>query len=84
VRAARAPLRAKTVDVSTFRGEGDGPDVVALSRVTQQDRNLSFTGLFAQMRFLIHDRESKFSAAFDGVERERARKRALSLPTSNR
>jgi hypothetical protein len=46
--------------------------------VTRQDRNLSFTGLFAQMRFLIHDRRHKFSADFDEVERERARKRALS------
>jgi hypothetical protein len=46
--------------------------------VTRQDRNLSFTGLFAQMRFLIHDRDSHFSADFDEIERERARKRALS------
>ena len=29
--------------------------------VTQQARNLSFTGLFERMRFLIHDRDSKFS-----------------------
>jgi hypothetical protein len=28
--------------------------------VTQQARNLSFTGLFERMRFLIHDRDSKF------------------------
>jgi putative transposase len=40
--------------------------------VTQQARNLSFTGLFAQMRFLIHDRDSKFSAAFDEVFRSEA------------
>jgi putative transposase len=26
--------------------------------VTQQARNLSFTGLFERMRFLIHDRDS--------------------------
>jgi putative transposase len=35
--------------------------------VTQQARNLSFTGLFERMRFLIHDRDSKFAAAFDEV-----------------
>jgi putative transposase len=35
--------------------------------VTQQARNLSFTGLFERTRFLIHDRDSKFSASFDGV-----------------
>jgi putative transposase len=35
--------------------------------VTQQVRNLSFTGLFDRMRFLIHDRDSKFAAAFDEV-----------------
>ena len=37
--------------------------------VTQQARNLSFTGLLERMRFLIHDRDSKFSAAFDEVFR---------------
>jgi putative transposase len=37
--------------------------------VTQQARNLSFTGLFERMRFLIHDRDSKFSGAFDEVFR---------------
>jgi putative transposase len=36
---------------------------------TQQARNLSFTGLFERMRFLIHDRDSKFAAAFDEVFR---------------
>jgi transposase len=35
--------------------------------VAQQARNLSFTGLFERMRFLIHDRDSKFSAAFDST-----------------
>ena len=35
--------------------------------VTQQARNLSFTGLLERRRFLIHDRDSKFSAAFDEV-----------------
>ena len=37
--------------------------------VAQQARNLSFTGVFARMRFLIHDRDSKFAAAFDEVFR---------------
>jgi transposase InsO family protein len=37
--------------------------------VTQQARNLSFTGLFDRMRFLIHDRDSKFGTAFDEVFR---------------
>jgi putative transposase len=37
--------------------------------VTQQARNLSFTGLFERTRFLIHDRDSKFSGAFDEVFR---------------
>jgi putative transposase len=37
--------------------------------LTQQARNLSFTGLFDRMRFLIHDRDCKFSAAFDEVFR---------------
>jgi putative transposase len=37
--------------------------------VTQQARNLSFTGLFQRVRFLIHDRDSKFAAAFDEVFR---------------
>jgi transposase InsO family protein len=37
--------------------------------VTQQARNLSFTCLFERTRFLIHDRDSKFSASFDEVFR---------------
>ena len=37
--------------------------------MTQQARNLSFTGLFERMRFLIHDRDSKFAGAFDDVFR---------------
>jgi putative transposase len=37
--------------------------------VTQQARNLSFTGLFQRVRFLIHDRDSKFTASFDEVFR---------------
>lgn len=35
--------------------------------VTQQARNLSFTGVFGRMRSLIHDRDSKFSSAFDEI-----------------
>jgi transposase len=35
--------------------------------VTQQARNLSFTGVFERTRFLIHDRDSKFSASFGEV-----------------
>src|SRR6266516_1491997 len=37
--------------------------------VTQQARNLSFTGVFERMRFLVHDHDSKFAAAFDEVFR---------------
>jgi putative transposase len=37
--------------------------------VTQQARNLSFTRLLERTRFLIHDRDSKFSASFDEVFR---------------
>jgi putative transposase len=37
--------------------------------VVQQARNLSFTNVFTRMRFLIHDRDSKFTAAFDEVFR---------------
>jgi transposase InsO family protein len=37
--------------------------------VVQQARNLSFTSLFGRMRFLIHDRDSKFTASFDDVFR---------------
>src|SRR5216683_2639241 len=37
--------------------------------VAQQARNLSFTGILERTRFLIHDRDSKFSAAFDEVFR---------------
>jgi transposase InsO family protein len=37
--------------------------------VTQQARNLTFSGLLERMRFLIHDRDSKFSATFDEVFR---------------
>jgi putative transposase len=37
--------------------------------VTQQARNLSFTGILERMRFLIHDRDSKFNASVDEVFR---------------
>jgi len=37
--------------------------------VIQQARNLSFTNLFERVRFLIHDRDAKFTAAFDEVFR---------------
>jgi putative transposase len=37
--------------------------------VTQQARNLSFMGIFERIRFLLHDRDSKFAAAFDEVFR---------------
>jgi hypothetical protein len=33
--------------------------------VLQQARNLSFTNLLERKRFLIHDRDSKFTSAFD-------------------
>jgi hypothetical protein len=39
--------------------------------VTQQARNLSFTGLLERTRFLLHDRDSKFSVAFDEVLSQR-------------
>ncbi len=37
--------------------------------VTQPARNLSFTGVLERTRFLIHDRDSKFSGSFDEVFR---------------
>ena len=37
--------------------------------VTQQARNLSFSGALSDARFLIHDRDSKFVASFDEVLR---------------
>jgi transposase len=45
--------------------------------VTQQARNLSFTGVFERMRFLVHDRDSKFSAGFDEVFRSDGRRLLL-------
>ena len=35
--------------------------------VTQQARNVSFTGMFERTRFLIHDRDSKFTASFEEI-----------------
>src|SRR6266851_150507 len=37
--------------------------------VTQQARNLSFTGVFERMRFLIHDHDSKSTKSFNEVFR---------------
>ena len=37
--------------------------------VVQQARNLSFTNVLERTRFLLHDRDSKFTAAFDEVFR---------------
>ena len=37
--------------------------------VVQQARNLSFTNVLERTRFLIHDRDSKFTAAFDELFR---------------
>jgi putative transposase len=37
--------------------------------VSQQARNLSFSGALSDARFLIHDRDSKFVASFDEVFR---------------
>jgi putative transposase len=44
----------------------DEPDA---AWVVQQARNLSFTGLFERIHFLLHDRDSKFTASFDEVFR---------------
>jgi putative transposase len=40
--------------------------------VAQQARNLAFTGLFERTRFLICDRDSKYTAVFDEVFRSEA------------
>jgi transposase InsO family protein len=37
--------------------------------VTQQARNLGFTGVFERTKFLIHDRDGKFNASFDEIFR---------------
>jgi putative transposase len=54
--------------------------------VVQQARNLSFTGLFERMRFLIHDRDSKFTTSFDEVfrsERIRVIQTPVRAPQAN-
>jgi putative transposase len=54
--------------------------------VTQQACNLGFTNLFREMRFLIHDRDSKFTAAFDEVfhsEGIRVIKTPIEAPRAN-
>jgi putative transposase len=44
------------------------------SWVVQQARNFSFTNVLERMRFLIHDRDSKFTAAFDELFRSEGTK----------
>ena len=54
--------------------------------VTQQARNLGFSGVLEHTRFLIHDRDSKFSAAFDEVfhsERIRVIRTPIRAPQAN-
>jgi putative transposase len=54
--------------------------------VTKQARNLSFSGLCERTRFLIHDRDSKFSASFDEVFRSEGIKvihTAIRAPRAN-
>jgi putative transposase len=48
--------------------------------VAQQARNLSFSGAVGDVRFLIHDRDSKFVAAFDEVFRGEGIRVILTLP----
>jgi hypothetical protein len=50
--------------------------------VTQQARNLSFTGLFERMRFLIHDRE--YSACSTAYSRHAQRSEKVAEPGSER
>jgi putative transposase len=51
--------------------------------VLQQARNLSFTDLFERIRFLIHDRDSKFTASFDEVFRSEGIRVILQAPQAN-
>jgi hypothetical protein len=64
---AAPPLRA--LSSSTLAADAStspaAPPTQPAPGVVQQARNLSFTGLFERIRFLIHDRDSKFTAAFD-------------------
>ena len=48
--------------------------------VAQQARNLSFSGALGDVRFLIHDRDSKFVAGFDEVFRSEGIKVILTPP----
>jgi len=65
-----APLRAVFIEHGTRRvrlgGCTTNPDA---NWVTQQARNLSFIGLLERARFLIRDRDSKYSGPFDDVFR---------------
>src|SRR6266540_2477525 len=62
---ALAPKRSDT-SFGALQGCNTNPSGAS---VTQQARNLSFTGIFERMRFLIHDHDSKFAASFDEVFR---------------
>jgi hypothetical protein len=65
-RFARAVLHRAWQPTRPSRRLHDQPN---RSVVAQQARNLSFTGLFDRMRFLIHDRDTKFTASFNEVFR---------------
>jgi putative transposase len=55
--------------------------------VAQQARNLSFCGALGQRRFVIHDRDAKFTAAFDEIFRTdgaRVILTPLQAPSANR
>jgi transposase InsO family protein len=69
----RPPLAAQTRQL-VLRLAAESPNLGVQADpwrawVRQQARNLSFTGIFERMRFLIHDHDSKFAAAFDEVFR---------------
>jgi putative transposase len=51
--------------------------------VTQQARNLSFSGLFEETWFLIHDRDSEFTAAFDEIFRSKEISTSIRAPKAN-
>jgi putative transposase len=52
--------------------------------VTQQARNLSFSGALSDARFLIHDRDSKFVTSFDEVFRSEGIRVILTPPRAPR
>jgi putative transposase len=52
--------------------------------VAQQARNLSFAGVLGEVRFLIHDRDSKFVASFDEVYRSEGIRVILTPPEAPR